>query len=117
MPYRQRPRRRSAELQLCANTRAPPRRAGALRSGRSRLHRATSKLNQRMDPSTSSVAPPPPSKAKVFLRRLISSVVLWTVVVTALFSSHKLVSDYVFLLIMVLLAASGLAEFYGLVEA
>src|SRR5438445_9317700 len=70
-----------------------------------------------MDPSAASVVPQPPSKAKVFLRRLISSLVLWTVVVTALFSSNKLVSDYVFLLIMIFLAVSGLAEFYGLVEA
>ena len=41
--------------------------------------------------------------------------VLWTVVVTALFSSNRLLSDSVFLVVMVLLAASGLAEFYGLV--
>jgi phosphatidate cytidylyltransferase len=32
----------------------------------------------------------------------------------ALFSGNRLVSDYVFLVIMVLLAVSGLAEFYGL---
>lgn len=59
---------------------------------------------------------PPPSKAKIFLRRLISSVVLWTVVLTALFSSSRLISDYVFLIIMMLLGVTGLAEFYGLVE-
>jgi phosphatidate cytidylyltransferase len=59
---------------------------------------------------------PQPSKAKIFLRRLISSIVLWTVVISALFSGNKLVADYVFLLIMVLLAGFGLAEFYGLVE-
>ena len=59
---------------------------------------------------------PPPSKAKVFLRRLISSLVLWTIVLTALFSSNRLLSDYVFLVIMVFLAVSGLAEFYGLAE-
>ena len=60
--------------------------------------------------------PPPatPSKLKVFARRLVSFVVLWTVVLTALFSSNRLVSDYVFLSIMVLLAVTGLAEFYGL---
>jgi phosphatidate cytidylyltransferase len=48
------------------------------------------------------------------LRRLTSFVVLWTIVLTALFSSNRLVSDYVFLAIMVLLAVTGLAEFYGL---
>ena len=58
---------------------------------------------------------PPLSKFKIFLRRLVSFVVLWTVVLTALFSSNRLVSDYVFLVIMVVLAMSGLAEFYGLV--
>ena len=59
-------------------------------------------------------SPAPPSKAKVFLRRLISSLILWTVVLTAMFSTNKLVSEYVFLLIMVFLAATGLIEFYDL---
>jgi phosphatidate cytidylyltransferase len=60
--------------------------------------------------------PTPPSKAMVFLRRFISSVVLWTVVIAGLFSSNRLLSDYLFLAIIVLLAATGLAEFYGLVQ-
>jgi len=59
---------------------------------------------------------PPPSKSRIFLRRLISFVVLWTLVLTAMFSSNRVVSDYVFLVIMVFLAVMGLAEFYGLVE-
>ena len=65
----------------------------------------------------SPVVPPStaPSKLRVFLRRLVSFVVLWTIVLTALFSSNRLVSDYVFLVIMVFLAVTGLAEFYGLV--
>src|SRR5215470_17137976 len=58
----------------------------------------------------------PPSKLKVFLRRLLSFVVLWTIVLVALFSGNALVSNYVFLVIMVFLAVTGLAEFYGLVE-
>src|ERR1035438_10006427 len=58
---------------------------------------------------------PPLSKSKLFLRRRASFVVLWTIVLTALFSSNRLVSDYVFLMIMVFLAVTGLAEFYGLV--
>ena len=58
----------------------------------------------------------PPSKAQVFLRRLITSVILWTVILAALFSSSSLVSDGVFLLIVVFLALAGLAEFYGLAE-
>ena len=58
----------------------------------------------------------PPSKSRIFLRRLASSLVLWTLVVGALFSGNRLISDYVFLAIMILLAGVGLAEFYGLVE-
>ena len=67
--------------------------------------------------ASGSPAPPTPvapSKFKVFLRRSLSFVVLWTIVLTALFSSNRLVSDYVFLVIMVFLAITGLAEFYGL---
>jgi len=65
-------------------------------------------------------APTPPaaavalSKSQVFMRRLGSFIVLWAVVLTALFSSNRWVSNHVFLLAMVLLAAFGLAEFYGL---
>ncbi len=58
--------------------------------------------------------PAAPSKLKIFLRRLVSTVVLWTIVLVALFSGNKLVSDYVFLFVMVLLAVTGLAEFYGI---
>jgi phosphatidate cytidylyltransferase len=61
-------------------------------------------------------APASPSKAKVFLRRLFSFVVLWGVVLGAMFSGNKAISNGVFLLIMVLLAGVGLAEFYALVE-
>ena len=61
-------------------------------------------------------AAPPPSKAKVFARRLTSTAILWGVVLAAMFSGNKLISDYVFLLFMVVLACVGLIEFYGLVE-
>ncbi len=57
-----------------------------------------------------------PSKARIFLRRLLSTLVLWAVIIGALFSGHRLLSDSVFLLIIVFLAGFGLAEFYGLVE-
>jgi len=57
-----------------------------------------------------------PSKAKVFLRRLSSSVVLWTIIIAALFSGSRLISDGVFLFIIALLAVTGLMEFYGLIE-
>src|SRR2546426_9451944 len=60
--------------------------------------------------------PAPASKAKVFLRRLISSVVLWTIVIIGLFSSNPMLSNYLFLTIIVVLAVTGLAEFYGLAQ-
>ena len=69
---------------------------------------------------TPPAAPSPstaPSKGKVFLRRLSSSLLLWSVVLGALFCGNKLVSDVVFILIMLLLAACGMFEFYGLVRA
>ena len=58
----------------------------------------------------------PPSRLSILVRRSASTVVLWVVVLTALFSGNKLVSDYLFLLAMVVLAGAGLAEFYGLAE-
>jgi phosphatidate cytidylyltransferase len=63
------------------------------------------------------LAPPEPkySKPVVLLRRLVSSIVLWSVVLGALFSRNKLLSDYVFLAIMLVIAGLGLREFYGLV--
>jgi len=66
--------------------------------------------------SDTAAAAQPPSKAQVFFRRLITSVILWTVILACLFSSHPVVSDGVFLLIIVFLALAGLLEFYNLVE-
>lgn len=60
-------------------------------------------------------AKPPPSKSAIFLRRLGTSVVLWTVVIAALFARNKFIANYFFLLAMLALAGFGLAEFYGLV--
>ncbi len=63
--------------------------------------------------------PPPtpsPSKRKVFVRRLSSTVALWAVVLGALFSGNRWISDYGFLAVMILLAVFGLLEFYGFVE-
>ena len=59
--------------------------------------------------------PPAPSKARVFLRRLISSAILWTVVIVALFNGDRVISGVVFVLVMTTLAVFGLMEFYGLV--
>ena len=63
-------------------------------------------------PQASTTAPL--SKAQIFLRRILSTVILWTVILTALFSSNELISDGVFLLIIAFLALTGLIEFYGI---
>jgi phosphatidate cytidylyltransferase len=58
----------------------------------------------------------PVSKVRVFARRLSSTVLLWGVVLGGMFSGSRLLSDYVFIGILTLLAVVGLLEFYGLVE-
>jgi phosphatidate cytidylyltransferase len=57
-----------------------------------------------------------PSKVQILLRRLVSTVVLWTVILAALFSGNRLISDGVFLLLIALLALTGLIEFYGIAQ-
>ena len=59
---------------------------------------------------------PSPSKVQVFLRRSVSTLLLWTVVIAAMFSSNRIVSDGVFVLLIATLSVAGLAEFYGMVE-
>ena len=66
------------------------------------------------NPGSAAGATPPASKGRIFLRRLVSSVALWTIVLLAIFSKNKTVSDYFFLLIMFLLGGAGLIEFYDL---
>ena len=68
------------------------------------------------NPGTSASTPPPVSRGKIFLRRLASSVALWTIVLLAIFAPKKVVSDYSFLLIMFVLAGAGLIEFYDLAK-
>jgi phosphatidate cytidylyltransferase len=65
---------------------------------------------------TSADPPAPSSKGRVFLRRLFSFVVLWTVVIVALFSGNRFISDGLFLIVIMGLAGLGLWEFYGLAE-
>jgi phosphatidate cytidylyltransferase len=57
-----------------------------------------------------------PSKANVFFRRLITTVILWTAILAAMFSGSEFVSDGIFILIVFVLALLGLWEFYGLAE-
>ena len=66
--------------------------------------------------SDSASATPTPSKTQVFLRRLASTVMLWTLILSALFSGNRFISDGVFILFIALLALAGLVEFYGIAE-
>ena len=56
----------------------------------------------------------PVSKGTIFWRRLATSIILWTVILTALFSDNRVISNYFFVLVMMILAGMGLQEFYGL---
>src|SRR5205823_1990014 len=67
-----------------------------------------------MDNVTTPAPPLPKSKLKTFLRRLFSFVLLWGIVLGAMFSGNAFISHSVFLVIMVVLAAFGLEEFYEL---
>lgn len=58
----------------------------------------------------------PQSKGAVFVRRLASFVILWSLVIGALFSPNKLFSTACFLVFIVTLVWVGLLEFYGLIE-
>jgi phosphatidate cytidylyltransferase len=59
---------------------------------------------------------PQASKTVVFLRRLVSSLILWTIVIAALFSTNPLISNYFFLSAMLFLSGTGLIEFYDLAK-
>lgn len=73
--------------------------------------------DQAPTPTTSSpTAPPTYTKGQIFVRRLSSTIVLWAVVLTSIFSTNTFVREWVFLGLMMLLAWTGLHEFYGLVE-
>jgi len=61
-------------------------------------------------------ASPSPTKVQVFLRRSVSTLVLWAIVLAAMFSSSRIVSDGVFVLLIATMAMAGLVEFYGLAE-
>ena len=61
-------------------------------------------------------ATPTPSKTQVFLRRLASTVILWTAILAAMFSGKRIISDGVFVLLIAFLALAGLVEFYGLAQ-
>jgi len=57
---------------------------------------------------------PSPSKAQIFLRRLVSTLLLWTAILSAMFSGNHYIADGVFVVLIVFLALTGLVEFYNL---
>lgn len=61
-------------------------------------------------------APAAPTKMQVFARRLVSTLILWGVVLGALFSGHDTVADFAFLGIMILIACFGLLEYFGMLR-
>jgi len=69
-----------------------------------------------MSAAPGTVPTKPLSKGAIFLRRLSSSLVLWGVVLGALFSSNKVVADALFLLLLLTFGGLGLVEFFQLVE-
>src|SRR5712675_2367296 len=62
------------------------------------------------------VKPPAIPRSIIFVRRLISSVALWTIVLLSIFASNRILSSYLFLIIMMTVAGLGLVEFYNLVR-
>jgi phosphatidate cytidylyltransferase len=66
--------------------------------------------------SAAASASPTPSKTQVFLRRLASTVVLWTAILAAMFSGNRFIADGVFVFVVAFLALAGLVDFYGLAE-
>src|SRR5258706_11731691 len=66
--------------------------------------------------SDAAATAPTPSTELVFFRRLIYTVMLWTVILAALFSGSALISNGVCIVLLIFLAVTGLAEFYGLAE-
>lgn len=66
-------------------------------------------------PDGASAASTNPGKGRVFLRRLISSLILWTILIVALFSPNAVLAATTFLVVLLALAGLGQAEFYGLV--
>jgi phosphatidate cytidylyltransferase len=59
---------------------------------------------------------PPPSKSQVFLRRLASTLVLWTAILSAMFSGNPYIADGVFGVLIAFLALAGLMEFYAMAQ-
>lgn len=58
-----------------------------------------------------------PSKGKVFLNRLISTVILWGVILAPGFLQGHIAGDYIFLFLIMALSFLGLREFYHIARS
>lgn len=58
-----------------------------------------------------------PSKFQTFLRRLLSTVVLWAIVLGALFSGNRTIADVAVLVVLNVICFLGVLEFAGLATA
>jgi phosphatidate cytidylyltransferase len=67
-------------------------------------------------PDETQLSKPALSRKQTFFRRLGSFVVLWSIIILGLFSGNRILSDYMFLGVVLLLAMAGLWEFYGIAE-
>ena len=68
-------------------------------------------------PSDTAGAPAASSKLKIFLKRLFSTVVLWAIVLGALFSGNRTAADLAMLIVLNVICFFALLEFGGLVVA
>jgi phosphatidate cytidylyltransferase len=67
-------------------------------------------------PEATTVTPPALTKGQIFVRRLFSFLLLWTIMLAALFAPGSFITRAVFLALMLLLAGTGLLEFYNMAE-
>ena len=62
-------------------------------------------------PSETAAAAKAPTKLQTFFKRLLSTVLLWAVLLGALFSGNKSIADLVLLIVLIVISVFGLMEF------
>lgn len=67
-------------------------------------------------PSETEVGAKAPTKLQTFFKRLLSTVVLWAVLLGALFSGNKSIADLVLMIVLCVISVFGLMEFCDMSE-
>ncbi len=67
-------------------------------------------------PVDTAVARPAPTRLQTFGKRLFSTVLLWTVVLGALFSGNQIIADLAVLIVLNVISVFGLMEFCDMLE-